>query len=72
MTLTFVEFFSSDGKVCKYGRVVTGYIAECPSVVLAMFYIDDRIGNFSKIKINNVERLVVSEELHFGGDYDVL
>lgn len=43
-----------------------------PSVVFAMFKIDNRIGNFPKAKINNVERSVVSEELYFRGDYNAL
>jgi len=37
-----------------------------------MFKIDDRIGNFPKTKINNVKRSVVSEELYFREDYNVL
>lgn len=42
-----------------YDGVVTGHIiAECPSVVFAIFQI--RIGNLPKIKIINVERLTIS------------
>lgn len=42
-----------------YEGVVTGHIiAECSSVVFAIFQI--RIENLPKIKINNVERLMIS------------